>query len=84
MSKEPIEAVTCLEKDKNPEGYQKRRSKLFSTVVNNSATITAKRELGKVSLQFIKMDRRGTAVVIGPLEYCGNGIAIKSTRGKTV
>lgn len=59
-------------------------NKMFSTIVRNSATVTEKRGLGKITMQFINMDSRGTAVAIGPLEYCGCGITLVPTRGKTV
>ena len=83
-SKQPTQGITGREKNEDSTLYRQRMSKLFLTIVNNSATITNKRELGSVSSQFINMESRGTAVAIGPLEYCGSGLPITPTRGNTM
>ena len=43
-----------------------------------------KRFLSTETSQYIKKDSRGIAVAIGPLEYCGNGIALMPTNGSIV
>ena len=64
-----------------PELATQRRNKLFSTIVYNNASINAKRQASAGVSNRIKMDTRGTSVAIGPLEYCGNGIAMTPTSG---
>ena len=57
-------------------------SKLFSKIVGNSASTTAKRSGDMGTMEYINIKTRGKAVAIGPLEYCGNGIPLKQNRGK--
>ena len=64
-------------KDSNNGGIHIRNQQLFTTIVGNTATTTAKRIM--VSSNFVNMKTQGRAVSIGPLEYCGNGVPLKKT-----
>lgn len=55
----------------------KRRSKLFAAIVGKAATPAEKISTSLVSMKLKNTKTRGKAVVIGPLEYCGNGIPFK-------
>ena len=68
-------------KEEDPERSELRGSKLFATIVSNSASGTAKAKMTLVS-KFINMKTRGRAVAIGPLEYCGSGIPLTIPRAK--
>jgi len=80
-SKKFIQGISGQKHQETPGDYAKRRVKLFSTIVNNNANINAKRSLSTEATQYMKMGSRGTAVAIGPLEYCGSGIALTPTNG---
>lgn len=80
-SKKFIQGISGQAKQKTTKDYGTRRAKLFSTIVNNNANISTKRSLSSEVSQYLKMNARGTAVAIGPLEYCGSGIALTPPNG---
>ena len=63
--------------DKNAIDFELRHRQLFQTIVQSAANTAEKRVL--VKSEFVNMKTRGRAVSIGPLEYCGNGIPLKTT-----
>jgi hypothetical protein len=72
-------------KDNDNSLYPQQKKKLFKSIVENAAGITYKKEHGLlVHERYINPTTRGTAVAIGPLEYCGSGIPMSRPRGKGV
>jgi len=63
--------------DKNATDAGIRQHRLFQTIVQSAASVVEKRLM--VKSEFVSMKTRGRAVSIGPLEYCGNGIPLKTT-----
>jgi len=63
--------------EKNATNTELRHQQLFQTIVQSAANTADKRAL--VKSEFVNMKTRGRAVSIGPLEYCGNGIPLRTT-----
>lgn len=68
--------------DKDAIDADMRDRQLFQTIVQSAGSTAEKRLM--VESKFVSMKTRGRAVSIGPLEYCGNGIPLKTTHKNIV